>query len=166
MTDKSPYSQNYGFSRRRAQMWELDHKEGWALKNWCFLIVVVVRSLGREDPLQKKMVTHSSILAREIHGQRGLASHSPHGRKESDTTQQQNNNNCGAGEDPWAPWTARSNQPILKEINPEYSLERLMQKLKLQHLGHLILRVNSLEKTWCWKRLKAKGEGSGRRWDG
>ena len=66
MTDKSSYSQNYGFSRRHAQMWELDHKEGWALKNWCFLIVVVVRSLGREDLLEKKMVTHSSILAWEI----------------------------------------------------------------------------------------------------
>ena len=42
--------------------------------------------------------------------------------------------NCGAGEDCWVPWTARrSNQSILKEINPEYSLEGLMLKLKLQH---------------------------------
>ena len=46
------------------------------------------------------------------------------------------------------PWTARrSNQSILKEINPEYSLEGLMLKLKLQYSGHLIRRVNSLEKT-------------------
>ena len=46
------------------------------------------------------------------------------------------------------PWTARgSNQPILKEINPEYSLEGLMLKLKLQYFGHLMQRVNSLEKT-------------------
>ena len=46
------------------------------------------------------------------------------------------------------PWTARrSNQSILKEINPEYSLERLMLKLKLQYFGHLMQRVNSLEKT-------------------
>ena len=46
------------------------------------------------------------------------------------------------------PWTARrSNQSILKEINPEYSLERLMLKLKLQYIGHLIWRANSLEKT-------------------
>ena len=45
------------------------------------------------------------------------------------------------------PWTARrSNQSILKEINPEYSLEGLMLKLKLQYFGHLI-RANSLEKT-------------------
>ena len=46
------------------------------------------------------------------------------------------------------PWTARrSNQSILKEISPEYSLEGLMLKLKLQYFGHLIGRVNSLEKT-------------------
>ena len=45
------------------------------------------------------------------------------------------------------PWTARSSQSILKEISPEYSLERLMLKLKLQCFGHLMQRVNSLEKT-------------------
>ena len=46
------------------------------------------------------------------------------------------------------PWTARiSNQSILKEINSEYSLEGLMLKLKLQYLGHLMQRANSLEKT-------------------
>ena len=47
-----------------------------------------------------------------------------------------------------APWTARrSNQSILKEISPEYSLEGLMVKLKLQYFGHLMRRVDSLEKT-------------------
>ena len=45
------------------------------------------------------------------------------------------------------PWTARSNQSILKEISPGCSLERLMLKLKLQYLGHLMRRVDSLEKT-------------------
>ena len=46
------------------------------------------------------------------------------------------------------PWTARrSNQTILKEINPEYSLEGLMLKLKLQYFGHMMRRTNSLEKT-------------------
>ena len=44
------------------------------------------------------------------------------------------------------PWTIRSNQWILKEINPEYSLEGLMLKLKLQHFGHLMWKVDSLEK--------------------
>ena len=59
------------------------------------------------------------------------------------------------------PWTARrSNQLILKEISPESSLEGLMLKLKLQYLGHLMQRVDSLEKSQlgCWERLKAKGE--------
>ena len=45
------------------------------------------------------------------------------------------------------PWTARSNQSILKEINLEYSSEGLMLKLKLQYFGHLMQRTNSLEKT-------------------
>ena len=46
------------------------------------------------------------------------------------------------------PWTARkSNKSILKEINPEYSLERLMLKLKLQYFGHLMRKADSLEKT-------------------
>ena len=46
------------------------------------------------------------------------------------------------------PWTARKpNQSVLKEINPEYSLEGLMLKLKLQYFGHLIRRANSVEKT-------------------
>ena len=57
--------------------------------------------------------------------------------------------NCGAGEDSLrVPWTARkSNQSILKEINPEYSLEGLMLKLKSQYFGHLMQTSNSLEKT-------------------
>ena len=74
---KGPFSQSYGFFSSQVWMWELDHKEGWVLKNWCFQIVVL-----------------------------GLLR---------------------------VPWTVkRSNQSILKEINPEYSLEGLMLKLKLQ----------------------------------
>ena len=80
-TNKGPYSQSYGFSSSHVRMWELDHKEGSTLKNWCF-------------------------------------------------------------------WTARrSNQSILKEINPEYSLEGLLLKLKLQYFGLLMQRADSLEKT-------------------
>ena len=60
------------------------------------------------------------------------------------------------------PWTARrSNQSILKEINPEYSLEGLMLKLKLQYFGHLMQRTDSLEKTLMLGRLKV-GEGDDR----
>ena len=88
--NKGPSSQSYGFSSSHVWTWELDHKEGWAPKNWCFWTVEKTR----------------------------------------------------------VPWTARrSSQLILKEINPEYSLERLMLKLKLQYFGHLMRRTNSLEKT-------------------
>ena len=92
ITDKGSYSQSYGFSSSHVWMWELDHKESWALKSdafklWCW------RRLLR------------------------------------------------------VPWTARrSNQSILKDISPEYSLEGLMLKLKLQYFGQLMWRMDSLEK--------------------
>ena len=57
------------------------------------------------------------------------------------------------------PWIAKSNQSILKEINPDYSLEGLMLKLKLQYSGHLMRRVDSLEKTLTL----GKNEGKRRR---
>ena len=90
-------------------MWELDHKEGWAPKNWCF----------------------------ELWWWRRLLR---------------------------APWTARrSNQSILKEISPEYSLEGLM--LKLQYLGHLIWRTDSLEKAQMLGRIEGRRRGEQRiRW--
>ena len=87
---KVPYSQSYGFSSSHVRMWELDNKQGWAPKNWCFKLWYWRRLLG--------------LL--------------------------------------WT--TRRSNQSILKEINPEYSL---MLKLKLQSFGHLRQRADSLEKT-------------------
>ena len=90
--DKSPNNQSYGFSSSHVWMWELNHKEGWVLKNWCFKLWCWRRLLR-------------------------------------------------------VPWTARrSNQSILKEINPEYSLEGLMLMLKRQYFGHLIWRTDSLEK--------------------
>ena len=65
------------------------------------------------------------------------------------------------------PWTARkSNQFILKEINPEYSLEGLMLKLKLQCLGQLVQRSDSLEKNLMLEKIKAGGEGDDRGQDG
>ena len=84
-------------------MWELDYKESWAPKNWCFWTVVLEKTL--------------------------------------------------------APWTARSNQSILKEFSPEYSLEGLMLKLKLQYFGHLIRRTDSMENTL----MLGKIEGGRRR---
>ena len=90
--NKGPSSQSYGFSSSHVWMWELDYKESWALKNWCFWTMVLEKTLR-------------------------------------------------------VSWTARrSNQSILKEISPEYSLEGLMLKLKLQYFGHLMQRTDSLEK--------------------
>ena len=83
-------------------MLELDHKEGWVLKNWCFQTAVLEKTLE-------------------------------------------------------SPWKARrSNQSILKEINPEYSLERLMLKLKLQYFGHLMQRTDSFEKTLMLGKIEGK----------
>ena len=81
-------------------MWELDYKESWALKNWCFELWCWRRLLR-------------------------------------------------------VPWTARrSNQSILKEISPEYSLEGLMLKLKFQYFGHLMQRADSFEKTLMLGRIE------------
>ena len=94
LVNKGPPSQGYGFSRSHVGMWELDYKESWVLKNWCFWTVVLEKTLERVS------------------------------------------------------WTARRpNQSVLKEISPEYSLEGLMLKLKLQYFGHLMWRTDSLEKT-------------------
>ena len=54
--------------------------------------------------------------------------------------------------------TRRSNQSILKEINPEYSLERLLLKVKLQYFGHLMQRTNSLEKTLMLRKIEGQEE--------
>ena len=97
-------SQSYDFSSSHVWMWELNYKESWAQKNWCFWTVVWRRLLR-------------------------------------------------------VSWTARRpNQSILKEISPEYSLEGLMLKLKLQYF-HLIWRTDSFEKTL----MLGKTEGRRRR---
>ena len=97
--NKGPSSQSYGFTSSHVWMWELDCKESWVPKNWCFW-TVVLRLLR-------------------------------------------------------VPWTARrSNQSILKEISPEYSLEGLMLKLKLQYFGHLMWRTDSLEKSLMLGKIK------------
>ena len=70
--------------------------------------------------------------------------------------------NCGVGEDSRVHWTARrSNQSILKEISPDFSLEGLMLKLKLQYFGHLMQKADSFEKTL----MLGKIEGERRRED-
>ena len=65
--------------------------------------------------------------------------------------------NCGAGEDLRVSWTAkRSNQSILKDISPEYSLEGLMLKLKLEYFGHLMQRDDSLENTMILGKIESR----------
>ena len=92
-------------------MWELDYKESWMPKNWCFGTVVLEKT-------------------------------------------------------PESLWTARgSNQSILKDISPEYSLEGLMLKLKLQYFGHLMRRTDSLEKTPRLGKIEGRRRGRQRmRW--
>ena len=100
---------------RNVWIWELDYKESWVLKNWCFWTVVLKKSLQLF---------------------------------------------CNT-------WTARrSSQSILKEISPEYSLEGLVLKLKLQYFGHMIQELTHWKRPWCWDRLKVEGEGDDRGWDG
>ena len=100
--DKGPSSQSYGSSSGHIWMWELDYKESWALKNWCFWTVVLEKTLR---------VTR---IAR------------------------------------------RSNQSILKEISPEYSLEGLMLKLKHQYFGRLMWRTDSLGKTLRLEKIEGR----------
>ena len=105
---KGLYSQRYGFSSSHVWMWELDHKEGWALRNWLFWTVVLEKIL--ESPLDY-----------------------------------------------------RETKP--KEINSEYSLERLMLRLKLLYFGHLMWRANSLEKTLMMGKAEGKWEWGDRGWN-
>ena len=94
------FSQSYGFSGSHIWVWELDTKESWAPKSWCFWTVVLEKTLE-------------------------------------------------------SPWTARrSNQSILKEISPGCSLGGLMLKLKLQYLGHLMQRTDSLEKSLLLEKIE------------
>ena len=65
------------------------------------------------------------------------------------------------------PWTARRiNQSILKEINPEYSLEGLVLRQKLQYLATWCEELTLWKRPWCWERLKARWEVGDRRWGG
>ena len=82
--------------------------------------------------------------------------------------------NCDVGEDSWECLGLQGDQTIHPkgnqvgfyiQINLEYSLERLLLKLKLQYFGHLMWRTDSWEKPW-WERLKAGGEGDDSRWNG
>ena len=101
-----------GFSSSHVWMWEVDYKESWEPKYWCFWTVVLKKKFLRD------------------------------------------------------PWTSRrSNQSIVKETSPEYSLEGLMLKLKLQYFGHLMWGTDSLEKTLMLGKIEGRRRrGWQRRW--
>ena len=114
---KGPSSQGYGFYSDHIWMWKLDCEEGWVPKNWCFWTVVLEKTLFCLFVFYFYYFILFLILFFNFTILR-------------------------------VPWTARrSNQSILKEISPRCSLEGLMLKLKLQYFGHLMWRVDSLEKT-------------------
>ena len=75
-----------------------------------------------------------------------------------------NTRNCGAGEGSWESLEKQGDRTSQMKTNPDYSLEGLMMKLKLQYCGHLMWRVHSLEKTLMLERLRAR-EGGDREWD-
>ena len=119
-------------------MWKLDHKEGWALKNGCFWTMVFKKT--PESPLDCKEIEPVNLKGNQPWIFTGRTD------TEAPILWPPVVKNWLIGKDPDA-GARRYNQSILKEISPGCSLERLMIKLKLQYYGHLMRRVDSLEKT-------------------
>ena len=111
--NRSLYSQTYGFSSSHGQMWELDHKEGWALKNWCFRIVLLERTL--ESPLD-----HRKIKPVNSKGSRSWIFI---GRTDAEA-------------EALILWPPEVKSPT------------------------------HWKRPWCWERLRGRGEGGSRGWDG
>ena len=150
-------------------------------KNWCFLILELKKTL--ESPLGSNEFKPISFPGgsdgKESSRNAGDLDLIPGSGRSSG---ERNGNPLLTGESPWTEepgalesmglqkvrhnWATNAFTEVPKEINLKYSLEGLRLKLKLLYCGHLIERVNSLEKTWWWVRLEAKGKGGGRGWDG
>ena len=108
----------YSKERSHVQIWELDHKKGQVLKNWCLWTVV----LEKTTPSQEEKTLESPLDCKET-------------------------------------------KPVnIKEINPEYSLKRLILKLKLQYFGHLMWRADSLEKTLMLGKIEGRRRRRWQRW--
>ena len=138
--NKGPCSQSGGFSSSYVQMWELDHKEGWVLKKWCFPTMVLEKPL--EGPLGWKEIKPVNPKGNQpwIFTGRTDAFELWRWRRLLRVL-----------------WTARrSNQLIQKEINPEYLLEGVMLKLKFQYFGHLMRRADSLEKNLMLGKIEGR----------
>ena len=172
IADKDPSSQSYSFSCSHVWMWELDHKEGQVPKNWCFWTVVLEKTL--ENLLDCKKVKPVNLkgnqpwiligrTATKVRLVKAMVFPVVMYGCESWTVKKADCRRIDAFE-MWCwrrllriPWTARrSNQSILKEVDPEYSLEVLLMKLKLQYFGHLIWRDDSLEKTLMLEKIEGK----------
>ena len=122
--------------------------------------------------MKKEMAIRSSILPGKFHGQRNLAGYRPRGHKESDTAERLGTHmHIKEAErrriDAFKLWcwrrllrvpqtARRSNQSILKEISPEYSLEGWILRLKLQYFGHLMRRADSFEKTLMLGKIEGE----------
>ena len=141
--------------------------------------------MGEEDPLEKEMATHSSVLAwklpwtnrdlilpTKVRIVKAMVFPVVMHRRDSWTIKKSEHQRADAFK-LWCwrrllrvLWTARrSNQFILKEISPEYSLEGLMLKLNLQYFGHLMQRTDSLEKTLMLGKIEGRRRGRQRmRW--
>ena len=177
--DESPSSQGYGFSSGHVGMWELDYQESWVMKNWCFWTVVLEKTL--ESPLDCKEIkianpegvseSHSVVFDCLW----SLSLYSPWNSPGQNTelgslsllqgifpTQ---GSNPGILSCRWILYQlSHKGRPM--EITPEYSLEGLMLKLKLQYFGHLMWRADSLEKTLMLGKIEGKMKGSISGWDG
>ena len=151
-----------------------------------------VWSLGWEDTLEKEMAAHSSIVAWKIPWAEEPGRLQSMGLQrvghdwstsfslsmmlimiygcDSWTIKAEHQRmmllNCNAEEDSWESFGLQGNQSILKEINPEYSLEGLMLRLEFRSFGHLLQRLTHWKWPWCWERLRAGWEGSDREWNG
>ena len=142
-------------------MWELDHKECWVAKNWHLLIG---RKVGTN--LDSILKSRDITLSTKVHLVNAMVFPVVMYGCESRTIKKTGHRRTDAFE-LWCwrrllrvPWTARrSNQSNLQEISPEYSLEGLMLKLKLQYFGHLMQIIYSFEKTL----MLGKVEGGRRR---
>ena len=119
-----------------------------------------VQSLGEVEPLEEEMATVSSILAWEIPWKREVWQATVHRVAKSPTPLSEHSRiyTCTHSRRLLrVPGMARrSSQSILKEINPEHSLEGLMLKLELQYFGHLMQRTDSLEKTLMLGKIEGK----------
>ena len=198
-TDNVPCSQSYGFSSSHVWVWELNHKESWVLKNWCFWTVVLEKTLERTDSLEKTQmmgktkgkrrksqlrmrwldnITNSMDMnlskLLEIVEDRGAWYATVHGVAKLHMTQQLNNRNNGISANIITSKLCGGSMnyllvfKLLKKLNIH---KTLWDSLYLSSAPHEVDAIWYEELThwkrpWFWERLKSRGEGDNRGWDG